>query len=77
MMTVDFPVGYHDFNNVKIINFQLNRWYSLGYARLEDVKWAGGQIRTFDDWKGVMTSLAEQAVSDERWINAAFYYRAA
>jgi len=77
MKTFDFPVGYHALHPVKIINFQLNRWYSLGYARLEDMKWAGVQIRTFDDWKGVMTGLAEKAVSDERWINAAFYYRAA
>jgi pimeloyl-ACP methyl ester carboxylesterase len=77
MMTFDFPVGYHTFNPVKIINFQLNRWYSLGYARLEDVKSAGEQIRTFDDWKQVMTTLAETAASEERWINAAFYYRAA
>jgi hypothetical protein len=77
MMRFDFPLGYHAFNPVKIINFQLNRWYSLGYARLEDVKSAGEQIRTFDDWKRVMTDLAEKAVADERWINAAFYYRAA
>jgi hypothetical protein len=77
MMTFDFPVGYNTFNPVKIINFQLNRWYSLGYARLEDVKSAGEQIKTFDDWKQVMTSLAEKAASEERWINAAFYYRAA
>jgi pimeloyl-ACP methyl ester carboxylesterase len=77
MMTFTFPVGYHDLHTVKIINFQLNRWHSLGYARLEDVKWAGSQIRTFDDWKGVMTSLAEKAAAEERWINAAFYFRAA
>ena len=77
MKTFDFPVGYHTFNPVKIINFQLNRWYSLGYARIEDVRSAGEQIRTFEDWKRVMTSLAENAASEERWINAAFYYRAA
>ncbi|MDD1711940.1 MAG: alpha/beta hydrolase [Methanoregulaceae archaeon] len=77
MMTFDFPVGYRTFNPVKIINFQLNRWYSLGYARFEDVKSAGGQIRTFEDWKQVMTTLAETAASEERWVNAAFYYRAA
>jgi len=77
MMTFDFPVGYHALHKVKIINFQLNRWYSLGYARLEDMEWAGSQIRTFDDWKGVMTGLAKKAVSEERWINAAFSYRAA
>ncbi len=77
MMTFDFPVGYHALHKVKIINFQLKGWYSLGYARLEDVKWAGSQIQTFDDWKGVMTGLANKAVSEERWINAAIYYRAA
>jgi pimeloyl-ACP methyl ester carboxylesterase len=77
MMTFDFPVGYHTFHTIKIINFQLNRWYSLGYARLEDLKIAGGQIQTFDDWKQVMTALAEKAESENRWINAAFYYRAA
>lgn len=77
MMTFDFPVGYHTFNPVTIINFQLNRWHSLGYARIDDVRGAGSRIRTFDDWKQVMTSLAEKAVSEERWINAAFYYRAA
>lgn len=77
MMTFDFPVGYHALHKVKIINFQLNRWYSLGYARLEDMKRAGGRIQNFDDWKGVMTGLAEKAASEERWINAAFYYRAA
>jgi pimeloyl-ACP methyl ester carboxylesterase len=77
MMTFDFPVGYHTFHKVKIMNFQLNRWYSLGYARLEDMQDAGRQIRTFGDWKRVMTDLAEKAESEKRWINAAFYYRAA
>lgn len=77
MTAFSFPVGYHTFHNVKIINFQLNRWYSLGYARLEDVKFAGRQIRTLDDWKRVMTGLAENAVSEGWWINAAFLYRAA
>jgi len=38
---------------------------------------AGQQIRTLDDWKGVMTSLAGKAEAEERWVNAAFYYRAA
>ena len=37
MMEFSFPVGYHQFHTVKIINFQLNRWHSLGYARFEDL----------------------------------------
>jgi pimeloyl-ACP methyl ester carboxylesterase len=32
---------------------------------------------TFNDWKRIMTALADTAASEERWINAAFYYRAA
>ncbi|MBU7015268.1 MAG: alpha/beta fold hydrolase [Theionarchaea archaeon] len=72
-----FPVGYHEFHRDQVFNFQLNRWYSLGYTRFEDMKEAGQQIETFDDWKRVMVNLAEKAVSDERLMNAAFYYRAA
>jgi pimeloyl-ACP methyl ester carboxylesterase len=77
MMTFIFPVGYNTFNEVKIMNFQLNRWHSLGYARLGDMQDAGRQIQSFDDWKIVMTGLAEKAASEGRRVNAAFYYRAA
>jgi len=77
MMEFDFPVGYHPFHTVTIINFQLNRWHSLGYARFEDLLKAAQHIRTLDDWKGVMTGLAREACSEQRWMNAAFYYRAA
>jgi len=77
MMTLDFPVGYHALHRTKIIEYQLNRWHSLGYARLEDIQEAGRQIRDFNDWKRVMTLLAETAVSERRWVNAAFYFRAA
>ena len=38
MSTFTFPVGYHDLHKTKIIDFQLNRWYSLGYARLKDME---------------------------------------
>jgi len=37
MTAFNFPVGYHPFHAVKIINFQLNRWHSLGYARFVDL----------------------------------------
>ncbi|NMB79447.1 MAG: alpha/beta hydrolase [Methanomicrobiales archaeon] len=76
-MQFEFPVGYHAFHNVKIINYQLNRWHSLGYVPLETMQSAGRQIRTFDDWTKVMVSLAEQASSESRWMDAAFLYRAA
>ena len=61
MTEFSFPVGYHQFHTVKIINFQLNRWHSLGYARFEDLLQAAQRIKTLDDWKGVMVSLAKEA----------------
>jgi hypothetical protein len=35
MTSFIFPVGYVKMHRVKIIDFQLNRWYSFGYARLK------------------------------------------
>ena len=71
------PVGYHDFHKDQLYNFQLNRWYSLGYARLEDMEEAGRNVNSFADWKAEMLKLAEKAVSENRLMNAAFCYRAA
>jgi len=72
-----FPVGYHQFHKDQVFNFQLNRWYSLGYARFEDMKEVGQRINTFEEWKTEMLKLAEKAVAEDRVMNAAFYYRAA
>lgn len=77
MSKFEFPVGYHKMNKTKIIDFQLNRWHSLGYARLEDMQEAGKNINKLDDWKEEMVRQAEKAVGENRMMNAAFYYRAA
>jgi len=72
-----FPVEYERFHKKQLFNFQLNRPYSFGYARYEDMKEAGQKIKSFSDWKKEMLKLAEKAISEERLMNAAFYYRAA
>jgi len=72
-----FPVGYHQFHKKRLFNFQLNRWYSLGYAGFEDCVEAGRAVKTFDDWKREMLKLAEKAVAEGGLLRAAFYYRAA
>jgi len=74
---IEFPVGYHDFCKDKAFNFQMNRFYSMGYARLEDMQDIGNRIESFDDWKKEMINLAEISVSEDRLWNAAYYYRAA
>lgn len=77
-MDFSFPVGYLPFHKEQLYNFQLNRWYSLGYARRQDMEEAGSAgIKTFEDWRGVMKNLAEKAEEEGRLLNAAFYYRAA
>jgi len=73
----NFPVGYHDFHKDQVFNYQMNRWYSMGYARLEDMEEAAPHIENFADWKREMLRQAEKAVSEDRLVNAAFYYRAA
>ena len=72
-----FPVEYHEFHKDKAFNFQLNRWYSMGYARFEDMEKAGQKINSFEEWKIEMLNLAQVAVSEGRLINAAYNYRAA
>jgi len=71
------PVGFHEFHQDESFNYQLNRWYSMGYARFEDMEEAGQKINSFEEWKTEMLRLAELAVSEDRMMNAAFYYRAA
>lgn len=70
------PVGFHRFARSDFVNYQLNRWYSLGYTRFEDIAEAGRRIRSFED-PHVFVELAERALADGRQRNAAFYYRAA
>jgi pimeloyl-ACP methyl ester carboxylesterase len=41
------------------------------------MKEAGQRIKSFEGWKTEMVRLAEKAISEERLMNAAFYYRAA
>lgn len=75
--SIHFPVGYHRFHRKQVYNFQLNRWHSLGYARMDDMRAAGKKIHTFEDWKPVWFELADQALGEDRLMNAAMYYRGA
>ncbi|MEW6363271.1 MAG: alpha/beta fold hydrolase [Acidobacteriota bacterium] len=75
--SVSFPVGYHRFHKDQLFNYQLNRPYSLGYARIEDLREAGRRISTFAEWKTEMLRLAAEARAAGRLVNSAFYYRAA
>ena len=77
MATFHFPVGYHQLHPTKIIDFQLNRWHSLGYTRLADMQEAAARIKGLLDWKDEMIRQAEKALKEQRLLQATFYYRAA
>ena len=77
MSRFTFPVGYHDIHRSKIVNYQLNRWHSLGYSRLEDLKAAAARMRGMDDFKDEMVREGERALAEERYVHGAFYMRGA
>ncbi|NDI33567.1 alpha/beta fold hydrolase [Chengkuizengella sediminis] len=77
MLEFNFPVGYHHFHKTKIMDFQMNRWVSMGYSRVEDMMDAARNIQKVDDWKDEMIRQAKKARVENRIMNATFYYRAA
>jgi len=74
---ITFPVGYHKLHKKQLFNFTLNRWYSVGFARLEDMLEAGKNIKKYEDWKPEMVRIAKKALDENRLVNAAIYYRSA
>ena len=72
----DFPVGYHSFNNDRDMNYQLNRWHSMGYWTTEETSRAGANIQDRSDWKPGMLALATWLEEQDRHLAAAFGYRA-
>jgi len=75
--TIQFPVGFHKLHSNKLFSFTMNRWLAIGYARLEDMIEAGKNIKKYEDWKPVMVNIADKALSENRLLNAAVYYRSA
>ena len=73
----EFPVGYHAFHPKQLFNFQLNRWYSLGYLPYDAMVAAGRMVYDFPSWVREMRALAERALDRGELTQAAFYTRAA
>lgn len=71
------PVGFERFHRRRFVNYQLNRAYSLGYARAEDLHRAAERVRSRDDCVRVFDDLSSQAAAKGRLANAASYQRVA
>ncbi|MCB0630156.1 MAG: alpha/beta fold hydrolase [Saprospiraceae bacterium] len=73
---MQLPVGYHRFHKNKFLNYQLNRWYSLGYSRKEDIEMIGKNIHSFEDYVRQFEAASDLAEKEGRLKNAATYLRA-
>jgi pimeloyl-ACP methyl ester carboxylesterase len=74
---INFPVGYHNFHSNQLFDFTLNRWHSIGYARLNDLLEVGKKIRGYADWKPEMIRIGRKALEESRFMHATIYYRSA
>jgi pimeloyl-ACP methyl ester carboxylesterase len=70
------PIGYRKFHKNKFINYQLNRWFSLGFSRLEDIEGIGSKINSFEDYVNECKKASAIALEEGRLKNAATYLRA-
>lgn len=73
---MNLPIGYHKFHQNKFLNHQLNRWYSLGYSKFEEIEAIGKKTKTFDDYIHAFGAASRQAKAEGRLQNAATYLRA-
>ncbi len=71
-----FPTTYENFHENEQINYLLNRLYSYGYARKDDMINAGKKISDFQSVLTVMEEMATVAEKEGRHLNAAMYIRA-
>lgn len=76
-MRTQLPVGFEQFHDDKLINYQLNRWYSEGYALRDELHEAAEQISDRATYVEALTTLGERAEAKGADENAAFYYRGA
>ena len=74
---VELPVGNPVFHRNAFIDYQLQRIWSEGFARLDDLHAAASQIESQSDFVEVFAQLADAAEAKARLRNAAFYMRAA
>ena len=71
------PVGVRRFHRKRFIDYQIQRLWSEGYARLDELEEAAGRIHNFEDHVRVFDELAARAEQEGRLRNAASYVRAA
>lgn len=65
MGMMKFNVGYYDFSADTGMNFQLNRFYSMGILDYEEVKEIGRKADDFEKWISLFTEKGKQEENKE------------
>ena len=76
-MKTNFRIGTHRFHKEPNMNYTLNRIYAINGGDLNEVRAAAGKIQTIEDWIREFMDLAHKALSENRKLQAAAYFRAA
>lgn len=76
-MKWEYHVGYHKFLDEVNMNFQINRFLTIGSAGYEEVRDTAARIKSIADWNREFMALAKKAHDEGRTLNAMTYYRAA
>lgn len=71
------PIGYRKFHKDNFVNYQMNRLYSLGFGRAEDIEEAAATIQEHDDVYPAFEQQAIKARREGRLKNSAAYLRTA
>ena len=74
---MNFPIGFFEFSPDTGMNFQLNRFYSMGLLEKEELMDIGRKADSFETWIRLFTEKAEAAEKDGDHLRAALCYRAA
>jgi pimeloyl-ACP methyl ester carboxylesterase len=71
-------IGWYDLHPDVSLNFQLNRWASIGGPEwLADVRPVLPSLTSYDAWINSFVALGETAVSQGRTLHAALHFRCA
>ena len=74
---MQFRVGYYEFSGDAGMNFQLNRFYSMGVFEKEELAELGRRATDFEKWIALFTEAGDRAAEAGDHNRAALCYRAA
>lgn len=76
-MKTQFKIGTHSFHKEPNMNYSLNRIYAINGGDLDEISSVSKKIQTIEDWISEFIQLAVKALSENKKIQAAAYFRAA